>query len=71
MAPIDVDIGKRSERAKGFVVLSKQWLVERAIAWLNRGRRQANDWECLNRKGLALLRLASICLMLLKLCIHE
>jgi hypothetical protein len=35
------------------------WIVERAIAWLNRRRRLAKDWECLNRKALAFLRLAS------------
>ena len=70
MARIDVDIVKRSDRAKGFVVLPKRWLVERTIAWLNRCRRLAKDWECLNRKALAFLRLASIRLMLRKLCIH-
>jgi transposase len=69
MARIDVDIVKRSDRAKGFVVLPKRWLVERTIAWLNRCRRLAKDWECLNRKALAFLRLASIRLMLRKLCI--
>jgi len=70
MARIDVDIVKRSDRAKGFVVLPKRWLVERTIAWLNRCRRLAKDWECLNRKALAFLRLASIRLMLRKLCIR-
>jgi transposase len=70
MARIDVDIVKRSDRAKGFLVLPKRWLVERTIAWLNRCRRLAKDWECLNRKALAFLRLASIRLMLRKLCIH-
>jgi transposase len=45
-----------------------QALVERTIAWLNRCRRLAKDWENLNRKALAFLRLASIRLMLRKLC---
>ncbi len=35
---------------------------------LNRCRRLAKDWENLNRKALAFLRLASIRLMLRKLC---
>jgi transposase len=52
----------------GFAVLPKRWIVERTIAWLNRCRRLAKDWEILNRKGLAFLRLASIRLMLRKLC---
>ena len=36
--------------------------------WLNRCRRLAKDWENLNRKAIAFLRLASIRLMLRKLC---
>lgn len=65
---IDVKIVKRSDRANGFVVLPKRWIVERTIGWLNRCRRLAKDWENLNRKALAFLRLASIRLMLRKLC---
>jgi transposase len=61
-------IVKRSDQVKGFAVLPKRWIVERTIAWLNRCRRLAKDWECLNRKALAFLRLASIRLMLRKLC---
>jgi transposase len=42
--------------------------VERTLAWLNRCRRLAKDWENLNRKVLAFLHLASIRFMLRKLC---
>ena len=59
-----VEIVKRSDRAQGFEVLPKRWIVERTIAWLNRCRRLAKDWECLNRSGLAFLRWASVRLML-------
>jgi hypothetical protein len=45
-----------------------QALVERTFAWLNRCRRLAKDWENLNRNALAFLQLASIRLMLRKLC---
>ena len=65
---LDVEIVKRSDRVSGFVILPKRWIVERSIAWLNRCRRLAKDWENLNRKALAFLRLASIRLMLRKLC---
>ena len=65
---VDVEIVKRSDKAKGFIVLIKRWLVERTIGWLNRCRRLAKDWECLNRRALDFLRLASIRLMLRKLC---
>ena len=65
---LETEIVKRSDQAKAFIVLPKRWIVERTIAWLNRCRRLAKDWENLNRKGLAFLRLASIRLMLRKLC---
>ena len=65
---LDIEIVKRSDQVSGFVVLPKRWIVERTIAWLNRCRRLAKDWENLNRKALAFLRLASIRLMLRKLC---
>ena len=60
---LETEIIKRSDHAKGFVVLPRRWVVERTIAWLNRCRRLAKDWENLNRKALAFLRLASIRLM--------
>jgi len=62
-----IEIVQRNE-FHTFVVLPKRWIVERTIAWLNRCRRLAKDWENLNRKALAFLRLASIRLMLRKLC---
>ena len=64
---INVEIVKRSDAGK-FVVLPKRWIVERTIAWLNRCRRLAKDWERFNRSGLAFLRWASVRLMLRKLC---
>jgi transposase len=65
---VDVEIVKRSDCTRGFQVLPKRWIVERTIGWLNRCRRLAKDWENLNRKALAFLTLASIRLMLRKLC---
>lgn len=65
---VDLEVVKRSDLAKGFEVLPRRWIVERTIGWLNRCRRLAKDWENLNRKALAFLRLASIRLMLRKLC---
>jgi transposase len=37
------------------------------IGWLNRCRRLAKDWECLNRSALAFLRWASVRIMLRRL----
>ena len=65
---LNIEIVKRSDPVSEFVVLPKRWIVERTIGWLNRCRRLAKDWECLNRKALAFLRLASIRFMLRKLC---
>jgi putative transposase len=50
------------------VLLPKRWIVERSIAWLNRCRRLAKDWENLSLSALVFQRLASIRLMLRKLC---
>ena len=69
MRQVNLEIVKRSDAAKAFVVLPKRWIVERTIGWLNRCRRLAKDWECLNRNALAFLRWASIRLMLRKLCL--
>ena len=68
VASVNVEIVKRSDDVKGFLVVPRRWVVERTLAWLGRCRRLAKDWECLNRKALAFLRLASIRLMLRKLC---
>jgi transposase len=65
---LNLEIVKRSDQAKRFVVLPNRWIAERTFAWLGRCRRLAKDWECLNRKALAFLKLASIRLMLRKLC---
>ena len=64
---VNVEIVKRSDAGR-FVVLPKRWIVERTIAWLNRCRRLAKDWERLNRNALAFLKWASIRLMARKLC---
>jgi transposase len=63
-----LEIVKRSDQVKGFVVLPKRWVVERTLAWLNRCRRLAKDWENLNVKARAFLLLASIRLMVRRLC---
>ena len=67
---LETEIVKRSDRVKGFVVQPRRWVVERTIAWLNRCRRLAKDWETAStrRNALAFIKLASIRLMLRKLC---
>jgi transposase len=40
-----IEIIKRSDTAKGFEVLPRRWVVERTLAWINRCRRLAKDFE--------------------------
>jgi len=60
----ELEIVKRSDTAKGFVVLPKRWIVERTFAWLGRCRRLSKHVENLTRSALAFLRLAMIRLMM-------
>jgi len=65
---LSVEIVKRSDTARGFEVLPKRWVVERSFGWYGRCRRLAKDFENPNRTALAFLRLASMRLMLRRLC---
>jgi transposase len=65
---LSIEIVRRSDKAIGFEVIPKRWVVERTFAWLNRCRRLAKDWETLNHSALAFLLLASIRFMLRRLC---
>ena len=60
----ELEIVKRSDIAKGFVVLPKRWIVERTFGWLGRCRRLSKHFENLARMALAFLRLAMIRLMM-------
>lgn len=62
-----IEVVKRSDQAKGFEVIPRRWVVERTIAWINRCRRLAKDYENLNRTALAFIRLAMIRIMLRRL----
>ena len=65
---LSVEIVKRSDHAEGFTVLPRRWVVERTLAWLGRCRRLSKDFENLTRNAVAFLRLASIRLMVRRLC---
>ena len=70
MPQLSIDIVKQSDQAQGFVVLPRRWVVEPTLAWLNRCRRLAKDFENLTRMAVAFIRVASIRLMLRRLCNH-
>lgn len=42
---LTITIVKRSDDAKGFVVLPRRWVVERTFGWLTRHRRLVRDYE--------------------------
>lgn len=55
-----LEIVKRPEGVKGFVLVARRWVVERTFAWLNRCRRLAKDWEASIASSEAWLLIASI-----------
>jgi putative transposase len=65
--PIRLEITKRSDRAKGFVVIPKRWIVERTLGWFNRYRRLSKDYEYLSQTSETVIRVAMIHLMIRRL----
>jgi transposase len=55
-----LEIIKRSDEAKGFVVLPRRWVIERTFSWFGRNRRLAKDFENLAQSLLAFVTLACI-----------
>jgi len=55
-----IEIIRRSDTAKGFVLLPRRWVVERTLAWLGRCRRLAKDWETTTGSSTAWTFIASI-----------
>lgn len=62
-----LEIIKRSDHAKGFVVLPRRWVVERTFSWFGRNRRLAKDFENLADSLLAFVTLACIQIALRRL----
>ena len=58
-----LEIIKRSDTVKGFELLPRRWVVERTIAWLNRNRRLAKDFEATIESAVAWIMVASIKLL--------
>ena len=55
-----MEIVKRTDDAKGFVVLPRRWVVERTFSWFGRNRRLAKDFENLAETLAAFVAIASI-----------
>lgn len=61
--PWTIKIITRSQRVGHFVPEPRRWVVERTIAWLNRNRRLAKDYEASTASAQAWLLLASVKLL--------
>ena len=55
-----LEIIKRTDDTKGFVVLPRRWVVERTFSWFGRNRRLAKDYENLADTLAAFVTLAAI-----------
>ena len=62
-----MEIVKRSDDMRGFVVLPRRWVVERTFSWFGRNRRLAKDFENLAETLATFAPLASIQLALRRL----
>ena len=60
-------IVRRSDRAKGFQVLPKRWIVERTFGWFVFFRRLSKDYETLTESSESMIYLAMIHLMVRRL----
>lgn len=58
---------KRSDTAKGFVLLPRRWVVERTFGWFNWHRRLSKDYECLPETSVAMIQVVMIRIMLRRL----
>jgi putative transposase len=62
-----LQIVKRTDDQRGFVVLPKRWIVERTFGWLHKWRRLSKDYEVLPQTSEALIQIAMINLMVRRL----
>jgi putative transposase len=63
----ELQVTERSDKAKGFQVVPKRWVVERTFAWLGRYRRLSKDYEVLTETSEAMIRMAMIHVMVRRL----
>jgi transposase len=60
IAGAPLEIVKRTDDIKGFVVLPRRWVVERTFSWFGRNRRLAKDYQNLAETLAAFVTLAAI-----------
>ncbi len=62
-----LEIVKRTDDQKGFIVLPKRWIVERTFGWFGRYRRLSKDYEEFPASSEAMIRITMIQVMLKRL----
>jgi putative transposase len=62
-----LEIVRRPEGTKGFVLLPRRWVVERTFGWLNHYRALSKDYEVLPRNSEAVVYTTMIHLMVRRL----
>jgi len=60
---VRLEIVKRSEQAKGFIVLPKRWIVERTFGWWGKSRRLSKDYEYRTETSEAMIYVVMIHIM--------
>ena len=66
-----VEVVKRPEGQRGFVLLPKRWVSERSFAWTGRDRRHSKDYEYLTESRESWVRISAIGQMLRRLAPDE
>jgi len=64
---LKLEIVRRCDKAKGFKVLPKRWIVERTFGWLIKSRRLCRDYEVRLDHSESMIRICMIRLMLKRL----
>ena len=69
--PFHIEVVKRPEGSKGFVLLPKRWVSERSFAWMGRDRRHSKDYEYHTASSESWVRISAIGQMLRRLAPDE
>lgn len=62
-----IDLEVTDHDGKGFQVVPKRWVVERAFSWLGGYRRHSKDYERLTRNSEAMIQISMISILLRRL----
>lgn len=59
LGDLKLEIIRRCDQARGFVLLPRRWVVERTLGWFGRSRRLAKDWDASTASSTAMTLIAS------------